>query len=51
LAPIVVNAATRKGAQVILEGTRFSTRELFVLPQAAQSASAKTETAATQAAE
>jgi flagellar assembly factor FliW len=52
LAPIVVNAATRKGAQIILEGTRFSTRELFVLPQAAQSgASAKTETAATQAAE
>jgi flagellar assembly factor FliW len=34
LAPIVVNAATRRGAQVILEGTRFTTRELFVLPQA-----------------
>lgn len=53
LAPIVVNAATRKGAQVILEGTRFSTRELFVLPQAAQGggSSVKTESAATQAAE
>lgn len=36
LAPIVVNAATRTGAQVILEGTRFSTREFFVLPDAAR---------------
>jgi flagellar assembly factor FliW len=34
MAPIVVNASTRKGAQVHLEGTRFSTRELFVLPKA-----------------
>ena len=33
LAPIVVNAETRTGAQVILEGSKFSTRELFVLPQ------------------
>ncbi len=33
LAPIVVNSVTRKGAQVILEGSRFSTRELFVFPQ------------------
>jgi flagellar assembly factor FliW len=33
LAPIVVNAETRSGAQVILEGSRFSTREPFVLPQ------------------
>lgn len=30
LAPIIVNAATRRGAQVILEGSRFSTRELFI---------------------
>lgn len=37
LAPIVVNATTRKGAQVILEGTRFSTREFFALPDAARS--------------
>jgi flagellar assembly factor FliW len=36
LAPIVVNAATRSGAQVILEGTRFSTREYFALPEAAR---------------
>jgi flagellar assembly factor FliW len=34
LAPIVVNAATRQGAQIILEGTRFSTREFFALPDA-----------------
>jgi flagellar assembly factor FliW len=32
LAPVVVNAQTRTGAQVILEGSRFSTREVFVLP-------------------
>jgi flagellar assembly factor FliW len=33
LAPVVVNSQTRTGAQVILEGSRFSTREVFVLPQ------------------
>ncbi len=33
LAPILVNAQTRKGAQVILEGSTFSTRELFVREQ------------------
>jgi flagellar assembly factor FliW len=32
LAPIVVSTETRTGAQVILEGSRFSTRELFVVP-------------------
>jgi flagellar assembly factor FliW len=32
LAPIVVNSETRTGAQVILEGSRFSTREIFVAP-------------------
>lgn len=32
MAPIIVNAATRTGAQVLLEGTRFGTREIFVLP-------------------
>jgi flagellar assembly factor FliW len=52
LAPIVVNATTRKGAQVILEGTRFSTRELFVVPEAArEKAPANSEEAATSAAE
>lgn len=45
LAPIVVNAETRQAAQIILEGTRFSTRELFVLP-ANPEASAPTESAA-----
>ncbi len=52
LAPIVVNAATRMGAQVILEGTRFSTREYFALPEAARSTPpANGEQAATSAAE
>lgn len=31
MAPIIVNAKTRIGAQVVLEGTHFSTREAFVL--------------------
>ena len=33
MAPIVVNSTTRMGSQVILEGSRFSTREVFVAPQ------------------
>ncbi len=33
LAPIIVNATTRTGAQVFLEGSRFSTQELFALPR------------------
>jgi flagellar assembly factor FliW len=52
LAPIVVNAQTRKGAQVILEGTRFSTREYFALPDAAANQpAANADQAATSAAE
>jgi flagellar assembly factor FliW len=52
LAPIVVNAATRQGAQVILEGTRFSTREFFALPEEARAKSpANGEQSATSAAE
>jgi len=52
LAPIVVNAATRRGAQVILEGTRFSTREFFALTQVAQGGEPpRAESAATAAAE
>lgn len=31
LAPLVVDTDSRRGAQVILENTRFSARELFVL--------------------
>jgi flagellar assembly factor FliW len=33
LAPLLINSTTRQGAQVFLEGSRFTTRELFVLPQ------------------
>lgn len=33
LAPIIVNVTTRQGAQLILEGSRFTTRELFVRDQ------------------
>jgi flagellar assembly factor FliW len=33
MAPIIVNAATRTGAQILIEGTRFSTRELFIISQ------------------
>lgn len=32
MAPIIVNAATRTGAQILIEGTRFTTRELFIFP-------------------
>jgi flagellar assembly factor FliW len=31
LAPVVVNVRSRKGAQILLEGTSFSTNEPFVL--------------------
>jgi flagellar assembly factor FliW len=34
LAPVIVDSELRVGAQVFLEGSRFSTRELFVLPHA-----------------
>jgi flagellar assembly factor FliW len=33
LAPILVNVATRQGAQLILDGSRFTTRELFIREQ------------------
>ncbi len=32
VAPIIVNVATRKGAQLFLDDTRFTNRESFVLP-------------------
>jgi flagellar assembly factor FliW len=32
LAPLLINSVTRSGAQVFLEGSRFSTRELFIIP-------------------
>ena len=31
MAPVVVNSTTRVGAQLVLEGSRYTTRELFVL--------------------
>lgn len=34
LAPLLINSVTRRGAQVFLEGSRFTTRELFVTPSA-----------------
>ena len=46
LAPIIVNAATRRGAQVILEGSRFSTRELFVREPEAEAHAPKAAAAA-----
>jgi flagellar assembly factor FliW len=33
LAPLLVNSRTRGGAQVFLEGSRYSTRELFIVPE------------------
>lgn len=36
LAPLVINSATRTGAQVFLEGSRFSTQEIFSYPAEAQ---------------
>ena len=32
LAPLIIDTTTRQGAQVVLDNTRFSARELFVLP-------------------
>ena len=46
LAPIVVNATTRKGAQLFLEGSRFTTRELFSLPGGQPAAEPAAENAA-----
>jgi flagellar assembly factor FliW len=31
LAPVIVNVATRVGAQLFLEGSSYTTRELFVM--------------------
>lgn len=43
LAPIVINTETRTGGQVILDGSRFSTREIFVAPNAARDEDDKSE--------
>lgn len=44
LAPLLINSVTRQGAQVFLEGSRFTTRELFVLPQPTEHPPAANET-------
>lgn len=46
LAPLLINSVTRKGAQVFLEGSRFTTRELFILPKPAAPAAEETRTGA-----
>ena len=35
VAPIIIDAVNWQGVQTILEGTKFSTREMFVLPKPA----------------
>ncbi len=40
VAPILVDAVNWKGVQTILEGTKFTTREAFVIPKAAAAAPA-----------
>lgn len=40
LAPLIINSRTREGAQVFMEGSRFSTRELFVVPKQTPAAEA-----------
>jgi flagellar assembly factor FliW len=51
VAPIIVNATTRKGAQLLLEGSQFTTREMFVLPSLAETAASNQVQSATSAAE
>ena len=41
LAPILVNVATRRGAQIILDGSRFTTRELFIREQEPEASKAQ----------
>lgn len=41
LAPLLINSVNRQGAQVFLEGSRFTTRELFVLPPPAETVDAE----------
>lgn len=43
LAPLLINSVTRHGAQVFLEGSRFTTRELFVVPQPSERPPASSE--------
>jgi flagellar assembly factor FliW len=51
VAPIIVNATTRKGAQLLLEGSSFTTREIFILPSIQDVAAENEVQTATSAAE
>lgn len=51
VAPIIVNAVTRRGAQLLLEGSRFTTREIFMLPAKQEIAAPSELQPATSAAE
>lgn len=51
LAPILINSEKRRGAQVFLEGSRFGTRELFVVPGAEDSQEQEQEDRASSAPE
>ena len=51
VAPIIVNASTRRGAQLLLEGSHFTTREIFMLPSKPDAAMHDTAQPATSAAE
>ena len=44
LAPLLINSVSKLGAQVFLEGSRFTTRELFVIPQPSERPPAPGET-------
>jgi len=43
LAPVVVNVRSRKGAQILMEGTAFSTSEPFVLRELPTAAASETK--------
>jgi flagellar assembly factor FliW len=46
MAPIIVNASSWQGVQTILDGTKFTTREVFVMPKAELPAEAPVAVAA-----
>lgn len=48
LAPLIINSRTRAGAQVFLEGSKFSTRELFTMPKAQPEAAEDHDDSATR---
>jgi flagellar assembly factor FliW len=46
LAPLLINSRTRTGVQVFLEGSKYTTRELFVVPKAPTEEAGRTKFAA-----